>query len=74
MKNFYIIVNKNKDNNRLVLDQVLTGLEKRGCTYRVSEGEFQRGKRFTSVSDVPENTENQQYTDYYAKCKNSGYG
>lgn len=57
MKNFYIIVNKNKDNNRLVLDQVLTGLEKRGCTYRVSEGEFQRGKRFTSVSDVPENTE-----------------
>ena len=57
MKNFYIIVNKNKDNNRLVLDQVLTGLEKRGCTYRVSEGEFQRGKRFTSVSDVPKNTE-----------------
>ena len=57
MKNFYIIVNKNKDNNRLVLDQVLTGLEKRGCAYRVSEGEFQRGKRFTSVSDVPENTE-----------------
>lgn len=57
MKNFYIIVNKNKDNNRLVLDQVLTGLEKRDCAYRVSEGEFQRGKRFTSVSDVPKNTE-----------------
>jgi len=57
MKNFYIIMNEDKDDAREMLRAIGTYLENHGGFYKASCGEFQRGRRFTDVCDVPEGTD-----------------
>lgn len=57
MKNFYIIVNEEKEDTSKIQQKIQTYLKERGCTYKTSGGEFRKGFRFTHVSDVPEGTE-----------------
>ena len=57
MKHFYIIVNEDKEDTKAMGARITRYLEDHGCTFRTSKGVFSKGKRFTSVSDVPEDTE-----------------
>lgn len=57
MKHFYIIVNEDKEDTKAMGERISRYLKDHGCTCRTSGGVFSKGKRFTSVSDVPENTE-----------------
>ena len=57
MKQFYIIVNEEKEN----ADRVRTAIERYlaahgGCS-ETSRGKYRKGDRFTAASDVPENTD-----------------
>lgn len=57
MKHFFIIVNEGKEEAAAVKKGIAEYLESHGATCRTSSGEFKKGCRFTSVSDVPEDTE-----------------
>lgn len=57
MKHFYIIVNEDKEDTKAMGARITRYLEDHGCTFRTSKGVFSKGKQFTSVSDVPEDTE-----------------
>lgn len=57
MKHFYIIVNEDKEDTKAMGERISRYLKDHGCTCRMSGGVFSKGKRFTSVSDVPEDTE-----------------
>lgn len=57
MKHFYIIMNEDKEDARDMHHAIGTYLKEHGCFYKTSGGEFHKGRRFTSVSDVPEGTD-----------------
>lgn len=57
MKNFYIIMNWDKEDARDMEQAIGTYLTAHGCSYKTSEGEFHKGRRFTDVADVPEGTD-----------------
>lgn len=57
MKHFYIIVNEDKEDTKAMGERISRYLKDHGCTCKTSGGVFSKGKRFTSVSDVPEDTE-----------------
>lgn len=57
MKNFYIIINEDKEDTRDMCRKIEAYLKAHGCSYKESGGEFHRGRRFTAVSDVPEKTD-----------------
>lgn len=57
MKHFYIISNEGKRDAEDVKQSIVTYLESHGATCKASCGEFEKGSRFTSASDVPEDTE-----------------
>lgn len=57
MRNFYIIVNEDKDDVKNVKNTIEAYLDSHGAVCRASEGKFQKGRRFTAISDLPEKTE-----------------
>ena len=57
MKNFYIIVNEDKEDAKDVEKTIEDYLASHGAVCKASEGEFQKGKRFTLISDLPKQTE-----------------
>ena len=57
MKNFYIIVNEDKEDAKNVKKTIEDYLASHGAVCKASEGEFQKGKRFTLISDLPKQTE-----------------
>lgn len=57
MKHFYVIVNEGKEEAVDMKHTVIEYLESHGAVCKASSGEFVKGCRFTSVDDVPENTE-----------------
>lgn len=57
MKHFYIIVNEGKEEAVEFRNTIVEYLESCGATCVSSRGEFHKGYRFTSLSDVPEETE-----------------
>ena len=57
MKNFYIILNEGKEDAITLKNKIEEYLTAHGASCKASKGEFKKGCRFTSISDVPENTE-----------------
>lgn len=57
MKNFYIIVNEEKDGHKAVRQAIEEYLESRGGICRASSGKFHKGSRYTAISDIPDGTE-----------------
>ena len=57
MKNFYIIVNGEKDGHKAVRQAIEEYLESRGGICRASSGKFHKGSRYTAISDIPDGTE-----------------
>ena len=57
MKHFYIIANEGKEEADAVKKTIVEYLESHGATCKTSSGEFVKGQRFTSVEDVPAETE-----------------
>lgn len=57
MKNFYIIANGEKENTGAVRKTIESYLSYRGCSFKVSYGEFKKGRHFTPADDVPPETE-----------------
>lgn len=57
MKNFYIIVNEEKDGHKAVKQAIEEYLESRGGICRASRGKFHKGRRYTAISDIPDGTE-----------------
>lgn len=57
MRNFYIIVNEEKQDTKDTLGRIEEYLTEHGCGFKVSGGPFHKGNRFTAASDVPEGTE-----------------
>ena len=57
MKHFYIIVNEEKSDAMAMEHVIEEYLISRGATCAASHGEFEKGTRFTSIYDVPKDTE-----------------
>ena len=57
MRNFYIIVNEEKDEHGAVRQAIEDYLESRGGSCRASSGTFHKGRMYTSISDIPDGTE-----------------
>lgn len=57
MRNFYIIVNEEKQDTKDTLGRIEAYLTEHGCGFQVSGGQFHKGCQFTAASDVPEGTE-----------------
>ncbi len=57
MKNFYIVVNEEKDGHKAVRQAIEEYLESRGGICRASSGKFHKGSRYTAISDIPDGTE-----------------
>ncbi len=57
MKHFYIIANEGKEDVAAVKQTIVEYLHAQGATCKESSGVFERGSRFTLVSDLPEDTD-----------------
>lgn len=57
MKQFYIIVNEEKENAERVRMAIERYLAAHGGRSETSQGKYRKGDRFTAVSDVPEGTD-----------------
>lgn len=57
MKNFYIIVNEEKENTRKVRQDIEAYVRERGGSCRFSKGVYKRGSRYTSKADILPDTD-----------------
>lgn len=57
MKHFYIIVNEGKEDAASVERKIEEYLTAHGAVCQASDGEYHKGNRFTSISDLPKETE-----------------
>lgn len=57
MNHFYIIVNAGKEDALDMKLRIVEYLESKGATCKASSGEFSKGCPFTSIQDVPKDTE-----------------